>query len=288
MVKQQRHQGDGADAGDERRLVPRPSLEPQQDQARRHAAEEGDAQVDEHAFRDLRDRYRHDAAFQSEPGRKHRDEDVGVHAVEEDLEQAVEGHEAGGVLRVALRQFVPHDDHGDAPGQADEDQAGHVFGMGREEERGESEHEDGTDDPVQEEGRAEDPYVAEHVPQFLVLHLGQWRIHHQDEPDGDGQVGRAHLAELDQGGHLRRPNAERYAKAHGQEDPQGKVTVSRRQFARRCIHGFLSRGITDECFERSPVQRVNGWHHASAAFPVPATLANSHTISRQISRHLSS
>ena len=35
--------------------------------------------------------------------------------------------------------------------------------------------------------------VAEHVAQFLVLHLGQRRIHHQDQPDGDGDVGRAAL-----------------------------------------------------------------------------------------------
>ena len=33
----------------------------------------------------------------------------------------------------------------------------------------------------------------ENLGQFLVAHLGQGRIHHQDEADGDGNVGGAHL-----------------------------------------------------------------------------------------------
>ena len=45
--------------------------------------------------------------------------------------------------------------------------------------------------------------VAEHVAQFLVLHLGQRRIHHQDQADGDGDVGRADLEAVDERLHAR-------------------------------------------------------------------------------------
>ena len=35
--------------------------------------------------------------------------------------------------------------------------------------------------------------VAEDVGQFLVAHLGEGRVHHQDQADGDRHVGRADL-----------------------------------------------------------------------------------------------
>ena len=43
---------------------------------------------------------------------------------------------------IALGQVVPDDDHGDAPGQADEDQAHHELGVVPEEEDRQPEHED--------------------------------------------------------------------------------------------------------------------------------------------------
>ena len=88
-------------------------------------------------------------------------------------------------------QVVPDDDHGDAAGQADHDQADHVLRVAAQEEDRQHEHQDGADDPVLHEREAEDLVVAEDLAQLLVLHLGQGRIHHQDQADGDGDVGGA-------------------------------------------------------------------------------------------------
>ena len=58
------------------------------------------------------------------------------------------------------------------------------------------EHEERPDHPVLHERKAEDLVVAEDVAELLVAHLGKRRIHHHDEADGDGDVGRAHLKRL--------------------------------------------------------------------------------------------
>ena len=66
-------------------------------------------------------------------------------------------------------------------------------GIAAKEEDGQDEHQDRADDPVLHQRQRQDLAVAEDVAQFLVFHLGQRRIHHQDEADGDGDVGRARL-----------------------------------------------------------------------------------------------
>ena len=89
----------------------------------------GMPEVDEDALRDLADAHLDDRAFQPEEGREDRDEDVGVYGIEEDLKDGVEGDEPRGILPVAACQIVPYDDHGDAPGKADHDEAVHVVGV---------------------------------------------------------------------------------------------------------------------------------------------------------------
>ena len=79
-----------------------------------------------------------------------------IEAVEEHLEDAVEGHETGGVLRVALGQLVPDDDHGDAARQADHDEPDHVLGVVVQEDDGQEEHQERPDDPVLHQREAED------------------------------------------------------------------------------------------------------------------------------------
>ena len=83
-----------------------------------------------------------------QPGGQHGDEDIGVDGEEQHLEDGVEGHQAGAVFRIALGQVVPDDDHGDAAGQADDDQAHHVIRVALEKGDGQQEHEDGADHPV--------------------------------------------------------------------------------------------------------------------------------------------
>ncbi len=63
------------------------------------AGEERDAQIDEDALGDLADRDVDGRPLEAEPGREDGDEDVGVDGEEQDLEDRVEGHEPGRVLR---------------------------------------------------------------------------------------------------------------------------------------------------------------------------------------------
>ena len=110
------------------------------EEARDHAGQERDAQVDEDALGDLADGDVDGRALQPEQRRQLGDEDPGEDAVEEHLEDAVEGDEAGGVLGVAPGQLVPDDDHGDAAREADHDQPDHVLRVVVQEDDRQEEH----------------------------------------------------------------------------------------------------------------------------------------------------
>ena len=161
-----------------------------------------------------------DAALETEQRRQLGHEDPGEEAVEEHLEDAVEGDEAGGVLGVALGELVPDDDHGDAARQADHDEADHVLGVVVQEDDRQEEHEQRPDDPVLHQREPEDPVVAKDVAELLVLHLGERRIHHHDEADGDGDVGGADVERVDEVGHAGEGPAQEHADGHGEEDPE--------------------------------------------------------------------
>ena len=118
------------------------------DEASDDPGEKRNAQVDEDALRDLANRDVDHRAVQAEPLRQHGDEDPSVDRIEQDLEDGIEGHQPGGVFRVALGQFVPHDHHGDAARQADQDQARHVFRIAAQEDDGQHEHQHRADHPV--------------------------------------------------------------------------------------------------------------------------------------------
>ena len=72
------------------------------------------------------------------------------------MEDGIERHQPGAVFGVALGQFVPYDDHGDAARQADHDEPDHVLGIAAQEEHGEDEHEHGADEPVLDQGQGQD------------------------------------------------------------------------------------------------------------------------------------
>ena len=162
---------------------------PDQNCAREEACEKGNAEVDENALCDFADGDVDHGSAQTEPARQNRDEHPGVDRVEEDLEQRVERHQAGCVLRVALRQLVPHDDHGDAAGEADHDEPGHVFGIAAQEDDGECEHQNRADEPVLHERQAQHALVAEDFVQFFVADPRERRVHHQDQARCDGNRG---------------------------------------------------------------------------------------------------
>ena len=159
--------------------------------------------------------------------RKNRDENVSVNRKEQDLEDGVEGDQAGRVFGVALGQLVPDDDHGDASGEADHDQAVHVMGIAAEEDDGQGEHQDRADDPVLDKGQGKDLDVAENVAQLLVFHLGQRGIHHQDQSDGDRDIGRAALELVDEPDDGRDKISQSDPDGHGREDPESQIAVEK-------------------------------------------------------------
>ena len=133
---------------------------------------------------------------------------------------------AGGVFAAALGEVVPDEHHGDAARDADEDEAHHVVGVVAQEEHREQEHQHRADEPVLREGEAEDAGVGEDLGELRILHLRQRRIHHENEADGDGQVGRANgergKQRLGVGDH---ELAEEDPDSHGGEDPDREIPV---------------------------------------------------------------
>ena len=101
----------------------------EQEDPGQQAGQERNPQIDEHRFGDFSHADVDDASRQPEDRRQHGDKDVGVDAEEEHLEDAVERHQTGRILAVTFGQLVPDDHHRDAAGQADQDQADHVFGI---------------------------------------------------------------------------------------------------------------------------------------------------------------
>ena len=77
--------------------------------------------------------------------------------------------------------------------------------------------------------RAEDLPVPEHVAKLLVAHLGQRRVHHEDQPDGYGDVRGADLESVDEALNAGNEIAQRHPRRHGQKDPQREEAVEERE-----------------------------------------------------------
>src|SRR6202012_391457 len=108
--------------------------------------------------------------------------------VEEHLKDTVDGDEASNIVRVAFGKLIPDEHHRDAARDADQNEASQVCRLAAQKDDGRKEHEDGPDHPVLDEGQRQYPLVAEYVSQLLVADLRQRRKHHDDEPDGNGNV----------------------------------------------------------------------------------------------------
>ena len=155
--------------------------------------------------------------------------DPGVKAIEEHLKDAVDGDETGNVVGVAFGQFVPHQHHCDAAGDADQDQAAHVGRFTAQKDDCEQEHQHGADEPVLHQREPEDALVAKDLAQLLVADLRQRRKHHDDEADGDRDVRRAGLKAVDEAGRGRNEVTDRDADRHGEEDPERQEAIKKRE-----------------------------------------------------------
>ena len=144
------------------------------------------------------------------------------------------------ILGVAIGEFVPDDDHGDAAREPDEDEPHHVLRHVGQKGDGEHEHENRADDPVLDQRERQDLPIAKNPAHLFIAHLGQGRVHHQDEPDGDWDVGGAHREAIPEIGDAGPQPARADAHGHGEEDPQGQVAVDERQFLGDSGHGRTS------------------------------------------------
>jgi hypothetical protein len=156
-----------------------------------------------------------------------------IHRKEQHLEDRIKGYQPCAVVGVTLGQIIPHDHHRNASGKPDHDEADHVFRAIAQKQNCQSEHQDRPDDPVLHQRQGEDFDVAEHVAQFVVIHLRQRRVHHENQPDRDwyrrGADAHAVKHRLEPGEN----SAERNPGPHREEDPEGQVSVEKGQPSRR-------------------------------------------------------
>ena len=131
--------------------------------------------------------------------------------------------------RLPHGEVVPDEDHGDAAGEADDDQAGAQLGEVGEEHPGEGEHQQRADHPVQDERDAQGAAVGELVADVRVADLGQDRVHHRQQPDGDRQRDGVDLDALERVVEIGDQPAQAEAGGHGQADPQRQEPVEGRE-----------------------------------------------------------
>src|SRR3546814_15401803 len=85
------------------------------------------AEVDQHRLGDGPETDMDAASLKPEQRRQESKEEPRINTEEQDLEDRVERDQRGHILVVDPGKLVPDDDHGNAPGQPDEDQARHVL-----------------------------------------------------------------------------------------------------------------------------------------------------------------
>ena len=216
-------------------LVPGLSAQPQQPSTAQIAGGERNTEIQQHRPGDRLEGHVHYTAFKPEQGRQGAEEEPGIGAEEQDLEDRVEGDQSRGIGAAAAGQLVPYQHHGDAARQADENHARHVVGVVGQEQHGQPEHQERSDQPVLDQGQHQHTTVGKDLRQFLVAHARQRRIHHHDQANRDWNVGAAD-AELVQCGRQRfELGAEQHTQGHRGQDPDRQIAVEKRQ-ARGAVH----------------------------------------------------
>src|SRR5208282_4593529 len=230
-------------------VVPSFSIEVRQNLPSNEPSSERYAQIDADAFRNLGNRNVNDGATQAEPSGKDGHKHEGVDREEQHLEDRIKCHQAGAVVRVAGGEIVPDDHHRNAPRQTDHDESDHVLGAIAQKNDREREHQNWSDYPILEKRKTKDLPVAEDVSEFVVVHLGQRRIHHQDETDRNRKRSRANAKAIESSLNAGPEETERHTGRHRQENPKRQISVEKGEPAQdwslchrhRCAHCELLR-----------------------------------------------
>ena len=203
------------------------ALGPLAERAREEPGQQGDAEEHEHALGDLPDGDVDPVTVQPKPSGQHVQVEPAEQREGEDLEQRVECHQHRRQFPIPAGQVVPDQHHGDAPGQTDDDQTGAVLRQIRQHQPGEREHHGRPDDPVEHQREGERPPVGDDVPDAGVLHLGQHRVHHQQQPDRDRQADGVHLHLVQRVVQPGEQATEAKTECHGNADPHRQQPVQR-------------------------------------------------------------
>ena len=109
--------------------------------------------------------------------------------------------------------------------KSDQNEARHVVGPVPQKRDRQHEHQHRANEPILHEGERQNFLVPEHVAHFLVMHLRQRRIHHQDQTDGDRDGSGAHAQARDGMGDAGDEVGNQHPGEHRQEDPKGEEAV---------------------------------------------------------------
>ncbi len=113
-----------------------------------------------------------------------------------------------------------------------------ILRLVRQQQRRQHEHQHRADQPVLHQRDAQDLLVLEDLRHILVLHLGKGGVHHQDQADGDGDVGGADLEGVDEGFRAGDEIAQTDPQRHGGKDPEGQPAVEEGKLAGKMFtHG---------------------------------------------------
>lgn len=156
------------------------------------------------------------------------EEEDGHGRVQDHLQDRVDRHDEGAVLDVPAREVRPHEHHGDAPRQPDEDEPLPQRVLVGQKGPREPEHKQGGDDPVEGDGDGElgpDGAAAEGEGQGFEAGFAEDGVHHCEEADGEGEGHVREGAALEGRGGGGDEVAEEDAGDHGEEDPEEEEAV---------------------------------------------------------------
>jgi len=227
--KEKECEGQGTQFRQQLLPVPLFTLKAQADEPGQDSGDERYPQIYEDRLGDLGHGDVHGQAFETKPPGQHCYKQPGIKGEENDLKDGVKGHQAGTIFPVPGGQVVPDDNHGYAPGKADKDDTHHVLLVTGQESDGKAEHEDRAHYPVLDQRQHQNLAAPENFIEFLISYFGQGRIHHEDEPDSDGDVGGSHLERINQLFGCGDKVPDEHARSHGQEYPQGQVAIEKTQ-----------------------------------------------------------
>ena len=225
----------------------------------RYAGHQRDAEEDRDRAGDLGDGHVQAGGLQAQPAGQHLQVEEAKRGIQQDLEDRVQRDQHGGHLPVTARQVGPDQHHGDAAGQADQDDAGPVGGLVRQQQPGQREHDRRADHPVEHQRGGHHAPVGGDPPDLGVADLREYRVHHQQQPERDRQAGAVDRDLVQRAVKARDQSAQQQPGGHRRPDPHRQEPVQPGQPGHhRPLPGRGRRPRESSC--QSPRLPSSSWH----------------------------